>query len=147
MYLVRARLARALAILIVSALIGSSQVFAQSVHRELPLKHDPQPTTPEITPADLMTRLYIFADDSMEGRRVGTEGHRRGTAYIEREVRRLGLVPAGDSGGYFQNLPVFERSLAAGQKLSVGGTTFKPWVDYLPRDNGPSARELNNAPV
>ena len=65
MYLVRARLARALAILIVSALIGSSQVFAQSVHRELPLKHDPQPTTPEITPADLMTRLYIFADDSM----------------------------------------------------------------------------------
>src|SRR5256885_4488568 len=79
--------------------------------RELPLKHAPQPTSPAITPADLMTRLYIFSDDSMQGRRVGTEGHRRGTSYIEREVRNLGLIPAGDSGGYFQDLPVFERTL------------------------------------
>ncbi len=29
----------------------------------LPLKHTPAPTTPAITAADLMTRLYIFADD------------------------------------------------------------------------------------
>src|SRR5205823_1065645 len=69
--------------------------------RELPLKRAPQPTTADITPADLMTRLYIFADDSMMGREVGSEGHLKSTAYIEREVRRLGLVPAGDSGGYF----------------------------------------------
>ena len=115
--------------------------------RELPLKHAAQPTTAAITPADLITRLYIFSDDSMEGRRVGTEGHRRGTAYIEREVRRLGLVPAGDSGSYFQNLPVFERSLIADQSLSVGKTTFKPWVDYIPRDNGPGAREVDGTPI
>lgn len=118
-----------------------------SAQRELPLKHTPQPTTPAITPADLMTRLYIFSDDSMQGRQVGTEGHRRGTAYIEREVRRLGLVPAGDSGGYFQDLPVFQRALVAGHKLSVGTAPFEPWVDYLPRDNGPSARAVDNAAV
>src|SRR3954470_17920657 len=115
--------------------------------RELPLHHAPEPTAAAITPADLMTRLYIFSDDSMQGRRVGTEGHRRGTAYIEREVRRLGLLPAGDSGGYFQDLPVFERTLVAGQKLSVGGATFEPWVDYLPRDNGRAARDINNVTV
>jgi hypothetical protein len=133
---------------LVASFTASHAARAQAVSaRDLPLKHAPQPTQAAITSADLMTRLYIFADDSMEGRRVGTEGHRRGTAYIEREVRRLGLVPAGDSGGYFQNLPVFERSLAAGQTLSVDGTAFKAWVDYLPRDNGPSARELNSAPV
>ncbi|MGH7688539.1 MAG: hypothetical protein ACREN3_02965, partial [Gemmatimonadaceae bacterium] len=34
----------------------------------LPLKHAPQPTTAAITAADLMTRLYIFSDDSMQGR-------------------------------------------------------------------------------
>ena len=38
----------------------------------LPHKHAPQPTTANITAADLMTRLYIFADDSMMGREVGT---------------------------------------------------------------------------
>lgn len=115
--------------------------------RELPLKHTPQPTTPQITPADLMTRLYIFSDDSMQGRRVGTEGHRRGTAYIEREVRKLGLVPAGDSGGYFQNLPVIARTFAAGQSLSDGTTTFRPWTDFLPRDNGPVVPAMLDAPV
>ena len=130
MHLARARLTRALVTISVASLIGCPRlVSAQSGTHELPLKHDPQPTTANITPADLMTRLYIFADDSMQGRRVGTEGHRRGTAYIEREVRRLGLAPAGDSGGYFQNLPVFERTLAATQTLSVGGTSFRPWIE------------------
>src|SRR5258708_4183624 len=71
---------------------------------ELPLKLAPRPTTAAITSADLMTRLYIFADDSMMGRQVGTEYNLKGTAYIEREARRIGLVPAG-TDGYFQNLP------------------------------------------
>ena len=54
-----------------------------------------------------MTRLYIYADDSLMGRQVGTEYNLKATAYIEREVRRLGLVPAGEDGGYFQNIPLF----------------------------------------
>jgi hypothetical protein len=130
-------------------LLGASRVaHSQSAAaHELPLTHTPQPTSPAITPGDLMTRLYIFSDDSMQGRRVGTEGHRRATAYLEREVRRLRLIPAGDSGGYFQDLPVFTRTLTAGQALSVGGMTFRPWLDYLPRDNGPGARDVNGAPV
>ena len=133
---------------LVGAVVAPGIAAAQSAAvRELPLKLAPQPTTASITPADLMTRLYIFADDSMMGRRVGTEGHTKATAYIEREVRRLGLVPAGDSGGYFQNLPVFSRVLASGQTLTSGSATFKPWIDYLPRDNGPTARAVQNAPV
>jgi hypothetical protein len=75
----------------------------------LPLKYKGPATVPAITACDLMTRLYIFSDDSMLGRRVGTADNLRATAYIEREVRRMGLKPAGDSGGYFQYLPVFER--------------------------------------
>ena len=138
---------RSLCIAAIIASFGTSRESCAQAARELPLKHAPQPTQTAITPADLMTRLYIFADDSMQGRRVGTEGHRRGTAYIEREVRRIGLMPAGDSGTYFQNLPVFERVLVSGQTLFAGGVTFNPWVDYLPRDNGPSTRDLNNAPV
>jgi len=57
-----------------------------------------------ITAADLRTRLYIYADDSMMGRRIGTVGNLKATAYIEREVRRMGLEPAGDSGTYFQEI-------------------------------------------
>jgi hypothetical protein len=138
--------ARSLAGCIVVALGRVPCVVAQSP-REPPLKHAPQPTAAAITPADLATRLYIFSDDSMQGRRVGTEGHRRSTAYIEREVRKLGLLPAGDSGGYFQNLPVISRTFASNQTLSAGGTSFKPWTDYLPRDNGPGTSRSLAAPV
>ena len=40
----------------------------------------------------------------MMGRRIGTVGNEKATAYIEREVRRMGLEPAGDSGTYFQDI-------------------------------------------
>ena len=38
------------------------------------LKHSARPTSADITAADLMTRLYVFADDSMQGREAGTPG-------------------------------------------------------------------------
>ncbi|MEP6574382.1 MAG: hypothetical protein ABJD11_16905, partial [Gemmatimonadota bacterium] len=34
----------------------------------LPRQHKPEPTSAEISAKDLMTRLYIFSDDSMMGR-------------------------------------------------------------------------------
>ena len=57
---------------------------------ELPLKYVGKPTVEAITSADLMTRLYIFADDSMMGREVGTKYHTMATDYIAREVRARG---------------------------------------------------------
>lgn len=61
-------------------------------------------TVPAITAVDLRTRLYIYADDSMMGRQVGTVGNRMATDYIAAEVRRMGLEPAGDSGTFFQDI-------------------------------------------
>src|SRR5690606_15573425 len=72
----------------------------------LPLKLAPRATGAAITAADLMTRLYIFADDSMQGRGTGTVGYDRAARYIAGELRRLGVQPAGDDGGYFQRLPI-----------------------------------------
>lgn len=55
-------------------------------------------TETAITANDLRTRLYQFADDSMEGRRIGERGNVKGTDYIASEFKRLGLKPAGDNG-------------------------------------------------
>ena len=65
----------------------------------------PAPTSADITVRDLQIRLYQFADDSMMGRQVGRLGNKKGTDYIAAEVKRLGLLPAGDNGTYFQVLP------------------------------------------
>ncbi|HXC25522.1 MAG TPA: M28 family peptidase [Gemmatimonadaceae bacterium] len=97
----------------------------------LPRTHTPQPTTPAITASDLMTRLYIFADDSMMGRAVGSRGNAKGTTYIAAEVRRMGLQPAGDSGTYFQNLPGYP-SVVTEASMRLGNSSLALAQDFLP---------------
>lgn len=111
----------------------------------LPLKHAPARTQTAITPADLMTRLYLYSDDSMMGRMAGSEYNLKATAYIASEVKRFGLRPAGDSGGYFQNVPLVKRGLDANSGFSVEGTTFKPWEEFVPRDPGRATRAFDGA--
>ncbi len=93
----------------------------------------PRPTTPDITANDLRTRLYQISDDSMQGRRIGELGNFKTTAYIASEFKRLGLKPAGENGGYFQDLPygamrvdsTVARLIAAGGP-AVAGTEWIP---------------------
>ena len=90
-----------------------------------PLKLTPKPTATAITAQDLMSRLYAFSDDSMQGRQVGREGNMKGTAFIAREIERLGLEPAGDNGTYFQNLPDTKLNAYGPSTLSVGGRALQ----------------------
>ncbi len=112
---------------------------------QLPLKYSGPATVPAITAGDLMTRLYIFADDSMLGRKNGDVGNLRGTAYIEREVRRLGLIPAGDNGTYFQDVDLVRRvpvvSLRAGNDSLVANT------DFVAMDPRARIRSFSGLPV
>jgi hypothetical protein len=109
----------------------------------LPLHRRAEATKPAITPADLMSRLYAYADDSMMGRAAGTDYNLKATAYITAEVRRLGLLPAGDSGGYYQNVPLVKRELEPQARLAVDGTVLRLWEDYLPRDQGVPTRAID----
>ena len=97
-----------------------------------PEKRAPRPTTAAITDEDLMTRLYIFADDSMQGRAYGRVGNMKGTNYIANEVKRLGLLPAGDNGTYFQRLPVMQRHFIERSTITVDGSTLRFNTDFVP---------------
>ena len=112
-----------------------------------PTVHVPTPTTAAITVADLRTRLFIFADDSMGGRLLGTPGNFRGVEYIASEVQRFGLLPAGQDGTFFQTVPVDQRVFDDGSTISVDGTALVPWVDFYPRDPDLPIRALNGVPV
>lgn len=112
-----------------------------------PATRTPTPTGPDISVADLQSRVYRFAADSMQGRLMGTPGNAKGAEYIAAELRRLGLEPAGENGTYFQTLPWKSRELDASSTLSVGGQTFRAWTDFVPRDNGPGTRALDGVPV
>lgn len=112
-----------------------------------PRKLAPRPTTSAITSADLMTRLYRSADDSMRGRLLGEEGNSKGVEYIASELKKFGLEPAGDNGTWFQTIPVFNRGFDSSIVLTVDGTRLTPWTDYVPRDMGPATRSLDGASV
>lgn len=120
---------------------------------EGPRTWTPRPTAAAITANDLRTRLYQLAADSMQGRAAGERGNFKGTEYIAREFRRLGLQPAGDSGTFFQILPfgpIGIDSLSA--QLRIGGTTLKQKSDWVPQvptaANGVGSRAaLDNVPV
>jgi hypothetical protein len=120
----------ALGLATIAILASSCAMFQKPKLNEYgnPLKLKPVATTPAITDADLRTRLYIFADDSMMGRMAGREGNAKGTAYIARELARLHVEPAGDSGTYFQALPWVARTFARTSTLSVNGHPFR-WLD------------------
>ncbi len=103
----------------------------------------PATTSPAITAADLRSRLYAFADDSMQGRRSGTPGNVKATDWIAAEARRIGLEPAGEDGGWFQTVPILRRALDTATALTVEGRTFRAWNDMIPRDQGTGARPID----
>ncbi len=101
----------------------------------------PAPTTSAITVRDLQIRLYAFAHDSMQGRQIGRVGNKMGTDYIAAEVKRMGLIPAGDNGTYFQVLPYHTRQFTNHSRFTVDGNPMaweKDWV-AVPGTRAPRA--------
>ena len=119
---------------------------APAIPNELPLKYVGPPTRPAIAAADMMTRLYILADDSMMGRSAATVYNAKGALYVEREVKRLGLEPAGENGTYFQ-FPLEQREIDPTTSISVGERPLTIWKDFAPRDQGAGARTFEGAIV
>jgi Zn-dependent M28 family amino/carboxypeptidase len=77
----------------------------------------------------LRAHLEFLADDALEGRAPGTRGGITAAKYIASQFERLGLEPAGDSGTYFQRVPII--ALTPEPTLAVAGAASTPlrWKD------------------
>jgi Zn-dependent M28 family amino/carboxypeptidase len=82
-----------------------------------------------LDPKVLRAHLEFLADDALEGRAPGTRGGATAAKYIATQFERLGLEPAGDSGTYFQRVPII--ALTPEPTLAVAGATSTPlkWKD------------------
>lgn len=76
-----------LATLLTTALHSPSVATAQPARIALPT----------LDSAQLIRDLFALADDSMEGRRVGTRGGARARTYLLARLKQIGLQPLGDS--------------------------------------------------
>ncbi len=107
----------------------------------------PAPTSSAISVKDLQVRLYTFADDSMQGRQIGRVGNKKGTDYIAAEIKKLGLIPAGDNGTYFQVLPYHLKSFTNHSRLTVDGNPLAWEKDWVALPGARAPRGITGIPV
>ena len=93
-----------------------------------------------------------LADDRMEGRRAGTRGHARATAYVAARFEQMGLFPSGDDGGFLQAVPLLsatrERAGAAMVMHRDGrDTAFAFGDEFLPAPDFNRTRSAVTAPA
>jgi Zn-dependent M28 family amino/carboxypeptidase len=81
--------------------------------------------TRALDPRVLRAHLEFLADDALEGRAPGTRGGETAAKYIAAQFERLGLEPAGDSGTYFQRVPII--ALTPQPTLAVAGASGQPY--------------------
>lgn len=101
--------------LIVVALVGATR----SVRADNDAADEASAT---IRPEALRADMRFLADDLLEGRATGTRGHEIAAKFIASEFEGMGLEPAGESGTYFQSVPL--RSIRPDQEhttLSIVG--------------------------
>ncbi|WP_395673009.1 M28 family metallopeptidase [Phenylobacterium sp.] len=55
---------------------------------------------------NIRAHMGFLASDLLEGREAGSRGYDIAAEYVAAQFRQLGLKPAGDSGSYFQRVPL-----------------------------------------
>jgi hypothetical protein len=89
-----------------------------------------------IRPEAIRADMRFLADDLLEGRRAGTRGHRLAAQFVAAQFESMGLAPAGDSGTFFQDVPLQSAQVdesASSFKWANSGvsTTLKFREDYI----------------
>jgi len=72
---------------------------------------------PKVDAEKIRAHVKYLASDALEGRGTGQKGGDLAADYIAAQLKSYGLVPAGENGTYFQNVPM------VGVK-TLPGTTF-----------------------
>ncbi len=72
-----------------------------------------------ITPAELKEWLSYIASDQLEGRQVYTEGLGLAASYIAEHLKEWRIKPAGDDGGYFQEVKVLGVNVKRNSSVTV----------------------------
>ena len=86
-----------------------------------------------IRESDLRRDLAALASDGMRGREAGTVDELRASMWIAEAMRRIGLVPKGEDGGWFQWWSIRRSRIASGQStVRIGGRQLVLWKEIAP---------------
>jgi Peptidase family M28 len=81
---------------------------AQAPQKQTPQKpaiHKPVVQKPsQALGREIRSEMEFLADDAVQGRGSGTHDELVAAVYLASQLRRMGIAPAGDNGGYIQNV-------------------------------------------
>ncbi|GAA4777322.1 M28 family metallopeptidase [Stakelama sediminis] len=78
--------------------------------------------TPKASPARMSAIVKTIASPPFQGRSPGTEGENRTVDYLIKQMKALGLQPAGPDGQWTQKVPMIRTQINPDGKLSITGT-------------------------
>ena len=82
----------------------------------------PSPVRPEA----LRAHVEFLASDVLQGRGSATRDELIAATYAAAQLREFGVEPAGDGGGYIQNVDLVTRELAAPPSLVIHPPSGSP---------------------
>ena len=89
-----------------------------------------------IREADLKRDMYALAGDEMRGREAGTLDEMRASMWLADEMRKIGLVPKGEDGTFFQWWNMRRtRISSASSSVTFEGKPLALWTDITPTSN------------
>lgn len=105
-----------------------------------------------IDPARLSAVVKTMASDEFEGRSPGSPGEAKTIEYLTAQFKALGLEPAGDKGGYTQDVPLVRTQVkdgaSFGLKLAGGARALDRGKDISASTLRPVDRvEIKDAPL
>ena len=77
-----------------------------------------------VSEASVRAHMEFLASDAMNGRGSGTRDEWIAVTYVASQLRRLGLEPLGDGGGYVQTIEMQRAELSGPPVLKIGTRTF-----------------------
>src|SRR5512140_561186 len=107
-------LARSFAVL--ATLVALSPFSLQAQQRASAIAR----VTAALRPGEVWAPLRFLADDLLEGRGTGARGGELAVQYIASQFLALGLQPAGDSGTFFQRVPIVAQNPTATLDYTAG---------------------------
>ncbi len=102
-------------------------------------------------PERMLAHIRTLASDEFEGRAPGSRGEELTVAYLEQELRALGVAPGNPDGSYVQAVPLVGFKSRATAAFEAGGRRFEPKntdeVVLVSRRQTPESRVQDSAVV
>lgn len=78
----------------------------------------------QINPARIKADVQTLSSDAFEGRGPGEAGEAKTTAFIAKSFAAAGLEPAGDQGGWTQDVPLVRLDRRPGARIALAGQSL-----------------------